>query len=686
MDIKILYMNNLRLHIVFVLFTLVLITGCMKKEKTMNKVIDPANLDIAVQPGADFYQFANGGWIKKNPMPEDYSRYGQFDILAEKNNKMMQELVQEILAKSNKSGFEAQLIADFYNSGMDSALIEKRGLEPLQSELKKIKDLKSASDVQNLVAYFHTIEIDPLFHIYGEQDSKNSEMVITHLDQGGLGLPDRDYYFDKSPRGKEILDEYRKHITKMLGLIGENMGSDDKAARTVIDIETKLAKASLTRLERRDPNKVYHKMKLKGLQELSPDMQWNVYFKNVGLPVPGDINVMEPDFFATISNLFKEIHVDNWKIYLTWNLVNNTANYLPSAFVNQNFEFYGKVLSGSQKIKPRWKRVLASTNNGLGMALGKIYVEKYFPPEAKERMLKLVENIKLSFADRIKNLQWMGDSTKRKAIDKLAAISVKIGYPDEWRNYNGLVIKPETFFENALNANKFNFDYLLSKINKSVNRKDWQMTPQTVNAYYNPNMNEICFPAGILQPPFFYKDADDAVNYGAIGVVIGHELTHGFDDQGRLYDKTGNLKEWWTKSDETKFKERTKILVDQFSSFKVLDTLHANGKLTLGENIADLGGLNISFYALQKELKDKPAVGKINGFTQDQRYFLSFAQIWAQNIRDKEIQRLTRVDVHSLGKFRVNGPLPNLEEFNTAFGIKPGDQMYKPEKDRAIIW
>ena len=301
-------------------------------------------------------------------------------------------------------------------------------------------------------------------------------------------------------------------------------------------------------------------------------------------------------------------------------------------------------------------------------------------------MLKLVENIKLSFADRIKNLQWMGDSTKRKAIDKLAAISVKIGYPDEWRNYNGLVIKPETFFENALNANKFNFDYLLSKINKSVNRKDWQMTPQTVNAYYNPNMNEICFPAGILQPPFFYKDADDAVNYGAIGVVIGHELTHGFDDQGRLYDKTGNLKEWWTKSDETKFKERTKILVDQFSSFKVLDTLHANGKLTLGENIADLGGLNISFYALQKELKDKPAVGKINGFTQDQRYFLSFAQIWAQNIRDKEIQRLTRVDVHSLGKFRVNGPLPNLEEFNTAFGIKPGDQMYKPEKDRAIIW
>jgi putative endopeptidase len=320
------------------------------------------------------------------------------------------------------------------------------------------------------------------------------------------------------------------------------------------------------------------------------------------------------------------------------------------------------------------------------MALGKIYVEKYFPPEAKERMLKLVQNIKLSFADRIKNLEWMGDSTKEKALDKLAAINVKIGYPEEWRNYNNLVIKSNTFFENASNANKFNFDYMLSKINKPVNRKDWQMTPQTVNAYYNPNMNEICFPAGILQSPFFYKDADDAVNYGAIGVVIGHELTHGFDDEGRLYDKTGNLKEWWTKSDETKFKERTKILADQFSSFKVLDTLHANGKLTLGENIADLGGLNISFYALQKELKDKPAVGNINGFTPDQRFFISFAQIWAQHIRDKEIQRLTRVDVHSLGRFRVNGPLPNLEEFYTAFGIKPGDKMYKPEKDRAIIW
>jgi putative endopeptidase len=509
-------------------------------------------------------------------------------------------------------------------------------------------------------------------------------MFIVHFDQGGLGLPDRDYYFDPSPRGKEIRDEYLKHVTKMFELTGVTESS--KSAQTVFDIETKLAKASLTRLEKRDPNKLYNKMDLKGLQNLSPNMNWSDYFKNIGLPVPGDINVNEPAFFAAVSDLFKELPVSDWKIYLKWNLIHKTANYLPSSIVNQHFEFYGKVLSGSQKIKPRWKRVLASTNESLGMALGKIYAEKYFPPEAKERMIKLVQNLKLSLADRINKLEWMGDSTKKKALEKLEAINVKIGYPDEWRNYSGLVISTNTYLNNVLNSNKFNFDYMLSKLNKPVNRKDWHMTPQTVNAYYNPNMNEICFPAGILQAPFFYKDADDAVNYGGIGVVIGHEITHGFDDQGRLYDKIGNLNEWWTKEDKTKFLSRSEILVDQFNTFKVLDTLHANGKLTLGENIADLGGLNISYYALQKELKNNPAPSKINGFTQEQRFFLSFANIWAQNIRDKEIERRTKEDVHSLGPLRVNGPLPNLPEFYVAFGIKPGDAMYKADKDRAVIW
>jgi putative endopeptidase len=679
-------MYKLKTPIIFILFAFIMITGCMKKDKAINTAINPKDMDTTVQPGTDFYKYANGGWMKNNPIPADYSRFGQFDILQEQNNKMVKELVTDIASKENKTGSDGQLISDFYNSGMDSATIEKLGLQPLLPELKKIDDLKSLSDVQNEVAYLHTVGINPLFDIYGEQDSKNSKMFITHLDQGGLGLADRDYYFDNSPRGKEIRSEYLKHITKMFELSGADKAGNGKSAQTVIDIETKLAKVSITRLEKRNPNNVYHKMSLKELETLSPEFKWDAYFKNVGLPVPGDINAMEPTFFAGISTLFKEVPLNDWKVYLKWNLINETANYLPSAFVNQNFEFYGKVLSGTQKIKPRWKRVLSTTNEALGMALGKIYSEKYFPPQAKERMIKLVQNLRLSLGDRIKQLQWMGDSTKKKALEKLQAINVKIGYPDEWRNYTGLVIKPKSYLDNALNSNKFNFEFMLSKLNKPVNPKDWQMTPQTVNAYYNPTMNEICFPAGILQPPFFYKDADDAVNYGGIGVVIGHEITHGFDDEGRLYDKVGNLNEWWTKEDETKFNEKSKILADQFSSFVVLDTLHANGKLTLGENLADLGGLNISYYALQKELKDSPAPGKIDGFTPEQRFFLAFAHLWAQNIRDQEIQRRTKEDVHSLGNYRVNGPLPNLPEFYAAFGIKPGDKMYKTEKYRAVIW
>lgn len=648
--------------------------------------IDLKNFDLLVKPQDDFYQYANGGWMKANPLPDEYSRYGSFDKLQEDNDKMLHSLLNELAKVKNQQGSIAQKIGDFYAAGMDSAKIEKEGFKPIQPYLTLIQNAKTLADIQKVVGTLHEMGINPMFNFYGEPDSKNSSMNIAVLSQGGLGMSDRDYYVGEDKHAKEIRSEYEKYLNKVFTLLGNSPEQAKENAAIVMGIETHLAKASNTRLQMRDPEKNYNKKNFDEVCKLYPSFDWTGYFKNIGVVAPKEFNVGQPKFFEELNSMLSSVSVKQWQTYLSWQVVHNTANYLSSGFVNSSFEFYGKFLSGQPKIKPRWKRVLAATNGTVGEALGQMFVEKYFPAEAKQRMLKLVDNLKVSLGQRIRNLSWMGDETKQKAIEKLAAIRVKIGYPDKWRDYKDLSVNRNSFVQNVLEGNKFDNHFYWNQIGKPVDKNQWLMTPQTVNAYYSPNLNEICFPAGILQPPFFYVNADDAVNYGAIGVVIGHEITHGFDDEGCQYDKVGNLSNWWTEEDGKRFKEKSKVLVDQFNNFTVLDTVKADGALTLGENLADLGGLNISFNALQSALKQKPAPAKIDGFTPEQRFFLAYAHVWGQNIRDKEILRRTKEDVHSLGRFRVNGPLPNLPEFHKAFGVKPGDPMYLPEDKRAVIW
>jgi len=510
-------------------------------------------------------------------------------------------------------------------------------------------------------------------------------MVIAQLAQGGLGMPDRDYYIDNDERSENLRSKYIEHLKSNFMLMGNDDETSATVAKTIMDIETKLAKFSMTRLERRDPFKTYNKHSISKLQELSPKINWKEYFSNIGLSNINSLNVNQPVFFENLSSVLTDFSIDDWKNYLKWNLIRKTANYLSNEFIDSYFNFYGKTMSGSLENRPRWKRVLGTTNSALSEAIGKLYVAKYFPPKAKERMKNLVANLKSAYAIRIDQLPWMSSETKQKAQEKLETINVKVGYPDKWRDYSALEVKEDAYVLNVLRANNFDFEYMIGKIDKAVDKLEWHMPPQMVNAYYDPSMNEIVFPAAILQAPFFYMDADDAVNYGAIGVVIGHEMTHGFDDQGKNYDKNGNLNEWWTIEDSEKFKQRTKMLVNQFNSFIVIDTIHADGKLTIGENIADLGGLCISHTALQIALKENPQE-KINGFTAEQRFYLAYAHVWAQNIRDKEILRRTKEDVHSLGNLRVNGPLPNLIEFYNAFDVKEGDKMWLPENKRVKIW
>lgn len=654
------------------------------KEEKKSTAIDKTDMDLSVNPAADFDNYANGGWKTKNPLPDDKSRFGTFDKLRDVAEKQQQALFDKVTTEKHEQGTVGQKIADLYNMGMDSATIEKQGAEPLKPYLEEIAAIKSIADVQSVITNQHASGNGTLFSFYGSPDDKNSNWVIAQLYQGGLGLSDRDYYTNQDDHSKEIRNEYVKFIAKMFVLAGNNDALAAAKATKIMAIESRLANASMTRLETRDPVKSYNKMNLKGLTEISPAFDWSAFFTTIGLPGQEEINVGQPEFFKEISKMMTEVPVDDWKAYLEWNVINSSAGYLSSAFVDENFNFYGKVMQGQKKNRDRWKRVQGTVSNAMSEAVGQLYVAEYFPPQAKERMLKLVENLRISLGQRIDNLAWMSDETKAKAHEKLSTITVKIGYPDKWRDYSNLKInKEDTYLDNIFRSWKFEAAYNFGKINKAVDRTEWFMPPQMVNAYYNPSMNEIVFPAAILQPPFFYLDADDAVNYGAIGVVIGHEITHGFDDQGCQYDKDGNLNNWWTEEDGKRFEERTKVLINQFDQFVVLDTLHADGKLTIGENIADLGGLNISYQAFKSASKE---TASIDGFTPDQRFFLAYAHLWASNIRDKEILRLTKEDVHSLGRFRVLGPLRNLPQFHSAFNIKEGDYMYLAENERAVIW
>ncbi len=657
-----------------------------KDNKGMEKAICKKNMDPAVKPGDNFYEYVNGGWIKDHPVPDEYSQYGAFTILYEENQKKLRSLIKKVSEQENApKGSVAQKIRDFYNSGMDTVAIEKLGYKPIEKELKKISKLKNKKDVTEYLATMQTYGMAPLFYFFADADQRNSAMEIANLYQGGLGLPDVDYYLSNDDASKKLRAAYVEHLTKMFMLIGEKEDEAKKSAQAVMDFETKLAKVSFTRVEQRDPIRNYNKMQLAQLKDSVPEFDWDIFFKTLGLENPGDINVGQVPFFKGMGQLVNNTDMNTWKAYLTWNLLDASANYLSKEFVKQNFDFYGKTLSGQPQMKPRWKRVLGVVSGGLGEALGQLYVEEYFPASSKERMVTLVNNLRTAFGQRIENLDWMTDETKAKALDKLGAITVKIGYPDKWKDYSKLQIVPGSYFDNIIAVREFGFNRNLKKIGKPVDRAEWGMTPQTVNAYYNPSNNEIVFPAAILQPPFFNPDADDAVNYGAIGVVIGHEMTHGFDDQGRQYDKEGNLNDWWTDADAKAFSKKTDKLVALYDNYVVLDSLHVNGKLTLGENIADLGGLNISYQAYQNTLNGKTPA-PIDGLTSDQRFYMGFAQVWRQSIRPKAMAQRLKTDVHSPGEARVNIPPFNIDAFIKAFDVKEGDKLFIPKDKRAYIW
>ena len=660
--------------------------GCdSKKEAVMTSGIDLTNLDTTAVQGADFYQYACGGWMKKHPLTNEYSRFGSFDMLAENNREQLKGLIVDIAAGQNAQGTIGQKIGDIYNLAMDSVKLNADGVTPIQADLEKIASVKDKSEIVPLMAELAHSGVFPYFSFYVGADIMDSKSNLFQLYQGGISLGEREYYLDNDDVTTNIRNKYKEHIVKMFQLAGFDEAAAKKKMEAVMDIETRIAKASFSAVEQRNPAANYHKMSLDELKKEIPGIDWDAFLNGIGVKGVTELSVSQVEPIKEVEKIINSLPVENQIAYMQWNLIDRAAGYLSDDLVAQNFDFYGKTLSGKQTNQPRWKRAVSTVNGVLGEAVGQMYVEKYFPAAAKERMVQLVKNLQTALGERIRNLEWMGDSTKIKAIEKLNSFYVKVGYPDKWRDYTGLNIEKDSYWANVKRATEFELDYMLSKAGKPVDRDEWGMTPQTVNAYYNPTTNEICFPAGILQYPFFDMNADDAFNYGAIGVVIGHEMTHGFDDQGRQFDKDGNLKDWWTAEDAKRFEERAQVMVNFFDSIQVLPGLNANGSLTLGENIADHGGLQVSFQAFKNATKDAPLPVE-DGFTPEQRFFLSYAGVWAGNIRDEQIRLQTKSDPHSLGRWRVNGALPQIGAWYDAFGIKEGDPMYLAPEKRVSIW
>ncbi|QMU28924.1 M13 family metallopeptidase [Adhaeribacter radiodurans] len=648
--------------------------------------LDPANLDTTQSPCADFFQYANGGWIKNNPVPAAERRWGSFEELADKNYAVQRNILTEAAANTSApKGSNSQKVGDFFGSGMDSTAIEQSGITPLKPYFDKVAAIKDAKGLLTTVAQLKKSGISGMFSFYVGQDDKKSTEYAIFLNQGGLGLPDRDYYLKEDERSKNIRAEYVKHLQNMFTLLGDDATMAQKNATKVMSLETRLAKASRTRVELRDPQANYNKMTIAQLQKQTPATNWNLLLTLMGAKNVNEVIVGQPAFFKELNTLVKTSSLSDWKTYLRWHLIHSTAPYLNQAYVQENFNFYGKVLSGTKALQPRWKRVLRTTDAAIGEAMGQLYVEKTFTPEAKAKALEMVKNLRDAFQEHVQQLDWMSETTKKQALVKLDAFAVKIGYPDKWKDYADLNVGRESYVTNVLQANEFDFNYNVNKLGKPIDRAEWGMTPPTVNAYYNPSMNEIVFPAGIMQPPFFDPKADDAVNYGGMGAVIGHEITHGFDDQGRQYDAEGNLKDWWTKTDADQFTKRADMVVNQYGAYEVLPAVKVNGSLTLGENLADIGGLNIAYTALQKALAGKNK-DKIAGFTPEQRFFLAWAQIWRVNGTEQYFNQQVQTDPHSPGRFRTNGPLTNMPQFYEAFGCKPGDKMVKPAGEQIKIW
>ena len=672
-------------YLLLLFFAMITLSSCNSTKKG-NAVdgITLANMDTTAVPGNDFYRYADGGWIASNPLKPEYSRFGTFDELRDKSQEQVKGLINELSQKTNAQGSVAQKIGDLYALAMDSDRLNKDGAAPIKPYLDKVKALNDKSQLTSTLAVMFRDGYYPFFYQFVYADDKNSSMNIMHLNQGGFSMGDRDYYLTDDAHSQDLRAKYNTLIDTLFILSGYTPQEAQNAQTAVMKIETQLAKVASSRVALRDPQANYHKITLADLNKLSPNIQWANFFNQIGAK---DLNVGQLNPISEVSNIIKQYPIEDIRYYLAWNVIRSSAPYLSDDFSNASFDYYGKALSGKEAQQERWKRAVDVIDDGLGEAVGQIYVAKYFPPVAKEKMLDLVHNLQTALGERIKNLSWMSDSTKVKALDKLAAYTIKIGYPDKWRDYTNLAVdKKDSYWANMQRSNNFDYDYNMSKFNKPVDKSEWLMTPQTVNAYYNPTTNEICFPAAILQPPFFNMEADDAVNYGAIGVVIGHEMTHGFDDEGRQFDKEGNLADWWTADDAKNFEARTNALADYFDNIVVLDTVHANGHLTLGENIADQGGLHVSWQAYQNTLKGKAAPDPIDGFTGAQRFYIAYATVWAGNVRDAEILRLTKIDPHSLAKYRVNGTLPHIDEWYDAFNITSENTMYVPKEKRVSIW
>jgi putative endopeptidase len=647
--------------------------------------IDPANLDTSVKPCEDFYHFANGGWLKTHSLPEDKSRFGAFEEVSERNRAILKQILGETSAKTTwAKGSVQQKVGDFYASGMNESAIAKRGTAPLKPLLATIEGLKDSSHLAQTLAKLHGEGLPGGFGFFVMQDPKDSTHYMGALNQGGLGLPDRDYYLNDDARTKNIRAKYEAHVAKMFELAGDTAALAKVRARVVLDLETQLAKAAWARVDLRDPQKTYNKRTLVQLTKEAPGFDWVAYFNARGLKIEA-LNVRQPSYATAFAQFAAGTPAPQLRSYLRWHALRSTADLLPKAFEEEDFAFYSKTLNGTPQQEPRWKRVEAMEDGAIGEELGQLYVQKAFPPQAKKRMLELVSNLRAALHERIQRLDWMSEATKQQAIRKLEAFGVKIGYPDKWKTYP-FDIKRDDYFGNVRRASAYRVKDNLAKLGKPIDRTEWGMTPPTVNAYYNASMNEIVFPAGILQPPFFDASADDAVNYGAIGWVIGHEMTHGFDDSGSQYDADGNLQNWWTEADKKAYASRTNLVVEQYNAYEPIKGVHVNGKLTLGENIADLGGLKIAFAAYQNSLKGKAVPAPLDGFTGPQRFFLGAAAVWRNHIREAALSVRLKTDPHSPGRERVIGPLSNLPEFYEAFGCTDGQPMKRDEKVRPAIW
>lgn len=655
-----------------------------------SRPIDRANLDTTCAPCSDFFTYANGGWEKRTTIPAAYSSWGSFNELQDRNTNVVHQILDDesaaVREKKAKPGTNEWKVGTFYAACMDTAAIDALGTKPIDPQLHEIASITNTKSLlASLGALDAQAELAP-FGFFVRPDTKNSSEEIANAGQGGLGLPERDYYFRTDDKSKALREAYVAHVATMLELSGERASDASADAQQIMELETKLAQASMTRVAMRDPNATYHKMSLAEMQQLTPNVDLQALMHALGAPTVTEINVAQPAFFTAADTLLTTVPVETWKAYLRWHLLDNTASALPSKFADENFK-WSQHLTGAKEQLPRWKRCAATANGVLGEAIGQEYVKRTFTPAAKARALTMVDNLVATLRADIQQLAWMSDSTKQRAVAKLDAFTKKIGYPDKWKDYSKLEVVPGRYLADLRHASDFRRADSWSRLGKPVDRTEWGMTPPTVDAYYNAQYNEIVFPAGILQPPFFDPNADDAVNYGAMGAAIGHEMTHGFDDEGRQFDPKGNLRDWWTAADAAKYNAQAQLVVDQFNSYTVVDSsTHVNGKLTLGENIADLGGLKIAYLAMEKSLDQNGRPGPIDGFTPEQRFFLSWAQVWREEMRPEMQRTLVNVNEHAPAKWRVDGPLSNMPEFKAAWGCKDGDPMVRPDSLRAHIW